>query len=266
MNRLAIASLFSHNTPMSDNRQPSAQSSVILSGENIGVTRHGKAIIHDVDLAITDHDFVTIVGPNGAGKSTLLKVLLGIMPASDGKLYCKPGLKIGYVPQQFDVPSTMPLTVKGFLTLNATVSEEKIDGVLAQLSILAYKSTLIYKLSGGERQRVLIARALLKDPDLLVLDEPAQNLDVKGQLTLYKFLAHLYESRQTSILMVSHDLHMVMSISKSVMCLYGHICCAGEPQIIAKDPAFTNVFGEDFASMMSFYQHTHDHKHGGSHE
>ena len=249
---------------MGENRQLSAHESVILSGKKINANIKGNVIIRDVDLIISDHDFVTIVGPNGAGKSTLLKVLLGIVPKSNGEIYCKPGLNIGYVPQQFNVPNTMPLTVVDFLKLNSILSETKIDDILIQLDIFKLKLKLIYNLSGGERQRVLIARALLKEPNLLVLDEPAQNLDIKGQLDLYKFLAHLYESKRTSILMVSHDLHMVMSITKRVICFHGRVCCSGEPQVIAKDPAFINIFGDDVSSTMSFYQHTH--KHGDKYE
>lgn len=251
---------------MNDDRQPLAEKDLLLSATDLGVDFQGKSIIHDVDLKLTNHDFVTVIGPNGAGKSTLLKVLLGILPKSKGHIYRKPNLRIGYVPQQFDVPKTMPLTVHGFLTLDLLKTPDEIQTLLSQLEMLEYQSTFMHQLSGGQRQRVLIARALLKDPDLLVLDEPAQNLDIKSQISLYKFLSTLYQSKKTSILMVSHDLHMVMSLTTHVMCLYGHVCCAGEPKLITKDPAFTSIFGEEFASMMSIYQHVHDHHHGGKHE
>lgn len=251
---------------MSKIRQPSKPAELLLSAKKLNLNVQGKHILENVDLELLNHDFITIVGPNGAGKSSLLKVLLNIMKKSSGDIYCKPGLKIGYVPQQFYIPNTLPLKVVDFLNLNSKIKNAQIDDMLKNLDVFSCKHTLMNKLSGGQRQRVLIARALIQKPDLLILDEPAQNLDVKGQIMLYKFLSRLYETKQTSILMVSHDLHMVMSVTTHVICLYGHICCSGSPKTITKDPAFKNLFGEELTSMMSFYNHKHDHNHGGEYE
>ena len=263
--QLVTDPIFSHNTPMNDNRQQAAEKKVLLSAANLSVDLQGKSIIRDVNLQLTHHDFITVIGPNGAGKSSLLKVLLGILPKFKGHIYRNPDMCIGYVPQQFHVPRMMPMTVQNFLTLDMPQSINKIDAILSKLEMLEYKSTFMYQLSGGQRQRVLIARALLKEPDILVLDEPAQNLDIKSQVSLYQFLSALYKEHQISILMVSHDLHMVMALTTHVICLNGHVCCAGEPELVAKDPAFVSIFGDELASMVSFYQHTHEDK-GGCHE
>lgn len=250
---------------MTDNRQPSADKKLLLSATNLSVNLQGKSIIHDVSLQLSHHDFITVIGPNGAGKSTLLKVLLGILPKFEGHVYQSPDMCIGYVPQLFHVPRMMPMTVENFLALDMPQSINKIDAILSKLEMLEYKSSFMYQLSGGQRQRVLIARALLKEPDVLVLDEPAQNLDVKSQISLYQFLSALYKEQQISILMVSHDLHMVMALTTHVICLNGQVCCAGKPELVAKDPAFISIFGDELASTVSFYQHSHDDK-GGCHE
>lgn len=247
---------------MSKIRQPSSHDELLLSAKNLNVDLLGKTILKGIDIELARNDFITIIGPNGAGKSTLLKVLLKILPKTSGELYLQPGIKVAYVPQQMKIPVTLPLTVDGFLSLNSKHVNQNMNQVIDQLDIAACRYTLMHELSGGQKQRVLIARALLQEPDLLVLDEPAQNLDVKGQLALYQFLDNLYVNKKISILMVSHDLHMVMSITTHVVCLFNEICCSGKPKDIAKDPAFTNIFGAEMASMMSYYHHNH----GGDHE
>jgi zinc transport system ATP-binding protein len=165
------------------------------------------------------------------------------------------------VPQSFTLNPSLPITVRRFLSLDKRIDPIRIDETLEALALSQHQSTSLHQLSGGERQRVLVARALLRQPDLLVLDEPAQNLDVRAQLKLYELLSEFYKQSKISILMVSHDLHLVMSLTTQVICLYQHICCAGSPKMVTKDPAFTHLFGDEFAQMMAVYHHQHDHGH-----
>lgn len=230
----------------------------LIIADNVSVVRHGKYILQDVSVRVAAHDFITIIGPNGAGKSMLLKSLMGFYTPDHGQITRKEGLKIGYVPQRLTPDRTMPITVERFLRLRKKGSLDKIIE-LVNIAPLMHKSLSV--LSGGELQRVLLARSLLDGPELLILDEPAQNLDISGQLSFYKTLEHIYKERQLSILMVSHDLHMVMASTKQVLCLFHHICCSGTPQSVTRDPAFISLFGQDMAHMMAFYQHSHDHAH-----
>jgi len=170
------------------------------------------------------------------------------------------------MPQRLLPNPSMPLQVKRFLTVAQKVTSEQLNSISEETNIIALLNKPLYSLSGGELQRVLLARALLGNPELLVLDEPAQNLDIAGQLSFYKLLDKVYNERKIAILMVSHDLHMVMASTKQVICLYKHICCSGTPQIVAKDPEFKKLFGEDMASFMAAYQHSHDHSHDHVHD
>ena len=214
--------------------------------------------------AISKNDFFTIIGPNGAGKSMLLKCLMGFYKPDFGEIEKKSKLKIGYMPQSINIINTMPLTVKDFITVRKKYDDISLKHVISEVDISQLISKQLSVLSGGEMQRVLLARSLLNNPDLLILDEPAQNLDISGQLSFYKLIQEIYSKRDISILMVSHDLHLVMVSTKKVLCLYKHICCSGAPQQIAKDPEFLAMFGKDMANMMSIYQHSHDHSHDHS--
>ncbi|MDC0399014.1 ATP-binding cassette domain-containing protein [Alphaproteobacteria bacterium] len=233
----------------------------IISASNITVTRDNKDILDNVSISVNADDFITILGPNGAGKSMLLKCLMGFYKPEKGMIYRTPNLRIGYVPQQFVSEQTLPIATKRFLTLRKKVDEEEIKKIADETNIKSLLEKPVHVLSGGERQRVLLARSLIGNPELLVLDEPAQNLDISGQLAFYKLLEQIYQSRSLSILMVSHDLHMVMATTKKVVCLFHHICCSGEPQIVTKDPEFVSLFGNDMAEMMAVYQHGHNHTH-----
>ncbi len=246
---------------------------MILEANNICFERGGKKILDNVSMEIGRNDFVTLVGPNGAGKSTLIKILMGIEKADSGEVKKASGLKLGYVPQRFVAEATMPISVKDFLKLNRKGDVAEAMGLCG----IDFPKRLLHQLSGGEMQKVLLARALLDRPDLLVLDEPAQNLDIGNQLKFYSLLQDIYKQRGCSIVMVSHDLHMVMATSKRVICLFHHVCCHGEPHIVAKDPEFTKIFGADMGNMMAYYQHHHTHTHadhvhgedcthGGKHE
>ncbi|PHQ70092.1 MAG: zinc ABC transporter ATP-binding protein ZnuC [Sneathiella sp.] len=238
----------------------------LISAKNLMVVRDGKSILNDVSLDIEDHDFVTIIGPNGAGKSMLLKCVMGFYKPEGGTVFRRSGIKIGYVPQRLVADHTIPIRVRRFLSLRKKVTKDAIVNAARETAIEEILDQPLHVLSGGELQRVLLARALLDDPDLLVLDEPAQNLDVSGQLGFYKLLDHIYAERNVSILMVSHDLHLVMSSTKRVVCLYHHICCSGAPHMVTRDPEFISLFGDDMARLMAVYNHSHDHAHGHDHD
>ena len=235
--------------------------SLLIEAKDICVKRRGKNILENVFIEINKKDFITIIGPNGAGKSMLLECLMGTFIPDSGKINKKNNISIGYIPQNFNPDNSMPITVKRFLTLKKNYNINNLNKVSEETNILTIHEKNLADLSGGELQKVLLARSLLSDPELLILDEPAQNLDIKSQLNFYDLLNNVYKSRVIGILMVSHDLHMVMASTKQVVCLYHHVCCSGEPQTVAKDPEFINLFGNDMAKMMSVYQHTHDHVH-----
>jgi len=237
----------------------------LISAKNVSVLKHQKSILDNIDIQINKNDFITIIGPNGAGKTMLLKCLMGFYKPTSGRIERKEKLKIGYMPQSISIINTMPITVKDFITVRKEYDDISLNKVITEVSIGEIVNKQLSVLSGGEMQRVLLARSLLNNPDLLILDEPAQNLDISGQLNFYKLIQEIYSKRDISILMVSHDLHLVMISTKKVLCLYKHICCSGAPQQIAKDPEFLSMFGKDMANMMSIYQHSHDHNHDHNH-
>ncbi|MCE2517944.1 MAG: ATP-binding cassette domain-containing protein, partial [Alphaproteobacteria bacterium] len=205
-------------------------------------------------------DFITIIGPNGAGKSTLLKALMGLIKTDKGKVTRAKGLKLGYIPQKMHVEASLPISTEGFIKLNKP-NAVNFDELVEDIGIAALLAKPLNSLSGGEWQRALLARALMDDPDAIILDEPAQNLDLSGQVSFYKRLDAIHAKRGMAILMDSHDLHMVMASTRQVVCLYHHICCSGAPQAVTRDPEFINLFGRDMATMMAIYQHDHDHDH-----
>jgi len=233
----------------------------LISAKNVSVLKNQKSILENIDIQINKKDFITIIGPNGAGKTMLLKCLMGFYKPTSGMIERKEKLKIGYMPQSINVINTMPMTVKGFITVKKKYDDVSLHKVITEVNLGEIVNKQLSVLSGGEMQRVLLARSLLNNPDLLILDEPAQNLDISGQLNFYKLIQEIYSKRDISILMISHDLHLVMVSTKKVLCLYKHICCSGAPQQIAKDPEFLSMFGKDMANMMSIYQHSHDHDH-----
>ena len=237
----------------------------LIQAFNINVSRQGNKILENVSVVVGDHDFLTVIGPNGAGKSMLLKCLMGFYAPDIGEIRKMNGLRVGYVPQNFAPEHTMPISVRRFLTLRKKTEKAAIEEIAEETGILNILDQALFELSGGERQRVLLARSLLDNPHLLVLDEPAQNLDISGQLGFYRLVERIYKERKVSVLMVSHDLHLVMASTKEVICLFHHVCCSGEPQIVAKDPEFISLFGNDMATMMAAYQHSHDHAHHDNH-
>ena len=215
----------------------------------------------NVSLNISPRNIVTVIGPNGSGKTTLLKLLLGLESPDGGTVTRKPGLKVGYVPQRLAIDPILPVTVEWFLGLSARGGRLSLKAAAGETGISHLLSARMQSLSGGELQRVLLARALLCDPELLVLDEPAQGVDVTGQAMLYDLIAGLSKTHGAAVLMVSHDLHLVMSATDHVICLNHHICCSGHPHSVQGDPAFSALFGQHVADSLAVYTHHHDHDH-----
>lgn len=218
----------------------------------------GREVLHEVSLAIMPGEIVTLVGPNGAGKTTLLHCLLGLTPPDHGEIIRAPGLRIGYVPQHFAPQASMPLTVKSFLALYSPVV---IAELAAKLEVEALLHQPLASLSGGELRRVLLLRALLNAPQLLVLDEPTQGVDVAGQGELYRLLQTLSAELGFAVLMVSHDLYVVMAATQRVICLNHHVCCEGHPAQVGSDAAFRALFGDALADQLAMYHHHHTHTH-----
>lgn len=219
-------------------------------------------VLHDVHLAIGRKEIVTLVGPNGAGKTTLLSCLIGLSRPDRGTVTRAPDLRIGYVPQYFRPQASMPLTVADFLALYAPHALSRIGELAHELDVHDLLDHQLVSLSGGELRRVLLLRALLRSPQLLVLDEPTQGVDVAGQGELYRLLKRLSDTQDFAVLMVSHDLYVVMGATDRVICLNRHICCEGTPQRVGGDPQFRELFGNDLANQLAMYHHHHNHSHG----
>lgn len=231
----------------------------LLRLKNISLSYKKRRILDDVSLDLQKGDFVTIIGPNGAGKTSLLKIILGILKAENGAVERGDDLRIGYVAQNLKIDEVMPIKVADFLKL--CEKSDNFDEIVRKTGISGLLGEFLYSLSGGERQKVLLAKALMTRPNLLILDEPTQNLDISGQIAFYKLLDEIYKSEKIAILMVSHDLHMVMKSSQKVICLYNHICCQGRPEEVSLDPKFLAIFGSEMKELLAIYNHFHNHKH-----
>lgn len=228
---------------------------------NLVVRLGGHTAVHDVDFAIEPGEIVTIVGPNGSGKSTLLRVIIGALAPTSGQVRRREGLRIGYVPQRLHIDPTLPMTVKRFLGLPRKVGTAQTDEALKQAGVSDLADRQMTRLSGGQFQRVLLARALLERPELLILDEATQGLDQPGAADFYRQIDEVRRRLGCAVLMVSHDLHVVMSASDRVICLNGHICCEGEPEHVASAPEYRALFGEGTKGALALYRHHHDHSH-----
>ena len=237
---------------------PGKAALVLASG--IHVALGGREVLADVEVAVADGEIVTLIGPNGAGKTTAVRVILGLQEADRGRVYRRPGISIGYMPQRLSLDPALPMTVGRFLALTDSGSGRR-KRALDEAGVGGALDTPLSDVSGGELRRVLLARALLRDPDLLVLDEPAQGVDVGGQADLYRLIGRLRETRGCGVLLVSHDLTMVMAETDHVICLNRHVCCAGRPETVARDPSYAALFGERAAPAFAVYQHRHDHSH-----
>jgi zinc transport system ATP-binding protein len=236
-------------------------STPLIEARGLGYSDGPRHILHDIDMAILPGEIVTIVGPNGAGKTTLLRVLIGAMRPSRGEVRRKPGLRIGYTPQKLAIDRTMPLTVDRFLRLGGGGRGAGAE-VLESVGIAGLGPAQITDLSGGELQRAALARALLRQPDLLVLDEPTQGLDQLGEAAFYRLIERVRRDTGAAICMVSHDLHVVMSASDRVICLNGHVCCEGAPVQVTAMPEYRALFGLGTQGALALYRHEHDHAHG----
>ncbi len=234
---------------------------ILTEARNITVRAGTREILNDVTLSVARGEIVTLIGPNGAGKTTLLRVLLGILSPAAGEVWRKEGLRIGYVPQKISVDTSLPLTVGRYLSVGHKANGAARSAILAEVGAPQLGARMLHELSGGEFRRILLARALLRDPELLILDEPVQGVDVGGQLDLYDLVSDLRTTRNCGILMVSHDLHLVMSATDRVLCLNRHICCAGRPEVVMKDEAYVSLFGARAAAGLAVYSHRHDHVH-----
>ena len=233
----------------------------LIELKQINVIFAEKTALRDINLKIYPNSIITIVGPNGGGKSTLLKTLLKLQKPSSGEVLYHDKVRIGYVPQKIHLDHSLPLTVSRFLRLSKGVNKRDIEATLTQLSIHHLAEQNMQKLSGGEMQRVLLARAILNKPNLLVLDEPTQGVDINGQAELYQLIHQTQQALNCAVVMVSHDLHIVMADSKEVLCINQHICCAGTPETLSNDPTFMRLWGNQIAQNVGFYSHHHNHHH-----
>jgi len=228
--------------------------------QQVGVTIAGQHVLSDIDLSVQPREIVTLIGPNGAGKTTLVRAVLGLLKPDRGSVWRKPRLRVGYMPQKLHVDPTLPLSVLRFLRLVPGVDRPRALSALAEVGAEHVIDSPVQNISGGEMQRVLLARALLREPELLVLDEPVQGVDVAGQAELYRLITRLRDRYGCGVLMVSHDLHLVMSTTDNVVCLNHHVCCSGHPEQVSNDPAFVELFGSH-APSLALYHHHHDHAH-----
>lgn len=234
----------------------------LLSARGLEFGRGATPVLSDIDFDIHEGEIVTVIGPNGAGKSTLVRVLLGLLPVNGGSVRRRADARIGYVPQRLDIDVAIPMTVRRFLGLGERVSSSDITARLTEVGAAHVVDRQLSQLSGGELQRVVLARALLRSPNLLVLDEPVRGVDYAGEAELYNLFARLRDDRGLGVLLVSHDLHVVMASSDRVVCLNQHVCCSGVPETVAQHPEYVRLFGAEAARSLGLYQHHHDHRHG----
>ncbi|MDP1716511.1 MAG: zinc ABC transporter ATP-binding protein ZnuC [Burkholderiales bacterium] len=235
----------------------------LVSAHGIGKRFGGRAVLSDIDVTIARGEIVSLIGPNGAGKTTLLRVLLGLLAPDAGTVERTPGLRVGYMPQRLTIDDLLPLPVRRFLELGRPRSAAQIAAVLEEVGVARVVDSPVQGLSGGELRRVLLARALLRDPELLALDEPAQGVDVSGQGDLFRLIIGIRERRGCGVLMVSHDMHLVMAATDTVLCLNNHLCCTGHPEVVSQHPEYLALFGPHDADALALYTHRHDHRHDG---
>ena len=244
------------NTPPEDTSAPP-----LIEVRDVSLRLGDTDVLQHVDLTLRPGEILTLIGPNGAGKTTLLRVALGLTKPTSGQVTRKRGTTFGYVPQRFAVDPTLPLTVGRFLSLPRRRTRAQVADALTEVGVPEAVDRELPTLSGGEFQRVMLARALLRRPDVLVLDEPLQGVDVTGQVALFELIAQLRRAHGFAVLMVSHDLHLVMRQTDHVLCLNHHVCCRGEPASVSRDPHYQRLFGTQAARALAVYSHAHDHEH-----
>ncbi|MCW5696910.1 MAG: metal ABC transporter ATP-binding protein [Bauldia sp.] len=233
--------------------------------ENLGVRLGGRWIVRHVDLAVRPGEIVTVIGPNGGGKTTTAKALLGLISPAEGRSVHRPGLRVGYVPQKLAIDWTLPMTVGRLMQLTGRHPRAAIDAALGEVGIPHLAGTPIQALSGGEFQRALLARAIVRRPELLVLDEPVQGVDFAGELALYELIGTIRDRLGCGVLLISHDLHIVMARTDTVVCLEGGVSCRGAPHAVTESPQYQRLFGPRAAAALAVYAHEHHHDHGQDH-
>ena len=243
---------------MSSNKMNS--DSLLVKLNNAGFCQNGKWLVEGVSLKVEKGKIVTLIGPNGSGKSTTAKIALGIYKNIEGDVE-KYTNKVGYVPQKISIDWTLPLRVSDFMVLTDNIKDDQINEALSLTGVIHLKNKNLGNLSGGEFQRVLLARAISKKPELLVLDEPVQGVDYTGEIALYELIKKISDNLNCGILLISHDLHTVMAATDYVVCLNGHVCCSGSPIDVAKNNEYKTLFGEQASQILSVYEHKHDHEH-----
>jgi zinc transport system ATP-binding protein len=234
----------------------------LLRLEHIHLRHGSRPVLDDVSLHLATGGILTVIGPNGAGKTSLVRIALGLLAPDSGTRWTRPGLRIGYMPQKLGLNEALPLDVRRFLELaRPGLGAAALQAALAEVGASRVLATPLTRLSGGEQQRVLLARALLREPELLVLDEPAQGVDITGQEELYSLIARVRDRHHCGVLMVSHDLHLVMAATDHVLCLNRHVCCEGHPESVSAHPEYLRLFGTQGARGLAVYSHHHDHQH-----
>lgn len=237
----------------------------LVDVENLSVRYAARTVLSHVSLSVARGEIVTIVGPNGSGKTSLLRAIIGAVKPSQGRVVRGTGVRVGYVPQKLHIDETLPMTVSRFLRLPGGVEVSAIDVALAQAGVPDLAKAQMSQLSGGQFQRVLLARALIGKPDLLLLDEATQGLDQRGSASFYQQIERVRQETGCAVLMISHELHVVMSASDRVICLNGHVCCEGTPAVVASAPEYRALFGTGTGGALALYRHDHDHGHDHEH-
>ncbi len=242
-----------------------AQTSPLISVDGLTIRDGGRVLLDRVSMSIDPGEIVTVIGPNGAGKTTLLRAIIGAISPSAGHVSRSKGLRIGYTPQKLAVERTVPITVERFLSIGAKISPGDRARALARTGVAEMRDAQMADLSGGELQRALLARALMREPNLLILDEPTQGLDQPGEAGFYRLIEEIRSETGCAILIVSHDIHVVMRAADKVICLNGHVCCAGAPSAVSTDPSYLRLFGGRADATLALYKHEHDHSHDHDH-
>ncbi|MDJ0639555.1 MAG: metal ABC transporter ATP-binding protein [Paracoccaceae bacterium] len=238
----------------------------LITVEGLGIRYGSNTVLHGVNLTVERGEILTIVGPNGSGKTSLFKAIIGSERPFAGRVVKAPGLKIGYVPQRLHIDRTLPITVERFLRLAEQVDREACKDALETAGVPNLLKSQMTSLSGGQFQRVLLARALINQPDVLLLDEATQGLDQPGSAAFYRQIETVRNETGCAIMMISHELHVVMAASDRVICLNGHVCCAGTPAVVASAPEYRALFGTGTGGALALYRHDHDHEHDHDHD
>ena len=237
----------------------------LITVDNLSVRYGANTVLHDVSLSVEPGEIVTIVGPNGSGKTSMLKAIIGAIEPAAGQVKLQQGLRIGYVPQRLHIDATLPITVERFMRLTGRVTRQDCASALEAAGVPDLLKRQMSQLSGGQFQRVLLAQALINRPDILLLDEATQGLDQPGSAAFYRQIEEVRRDTGCAVLMISHELHVVMSASDRVICLNGHVCCEGTPAIVASAPEYRALFGTGTGGALALYRHDHDHGHDHDH-